>query len=206
MNNFKIDSGSQHIHSPRSNSKTPKTLRRGSVLCIFENMETGMRIESAMASEHFAVLRARHGMHAYWLALNSKPDLIITDATDAESSFLLDCLARNAKTSVIPVIGLIDPVQEQVTDLSLNRFSSAVRIDASPVELRQVADQLIESNLHRAAIKKKPTRQPILARDGVAENVDAIFSEIGHAAARRPNIAPYIGGGSVTSETIGTNL
>ncbi len=206
MNKFKIDTGSQDVQSPKSLSTMPKALRRGSVLCIFENVETGTRIESAMASEHFAVLRARHGMHAYWLALNSKPDLIITDATDAESTFLLDCLARNAKTNVIPVIGLIDPVQEQIADTPLNRFSAAVRIDASPVELREVADQLIEVNSHPDEIREMPSRQPVPVRDGVTENVDAIFSEIGHAAARRPNIAPYIGGGSVTSETIGTNL
>lgn len=201
--NLKIDSGSNELQTPKSLSKT---LLRGSVLCIFEDVETGKKIESAMASQNFAVLRARHGMHAYWLAINSKPDLIITDAIGSDSSFLLNCLARNSRTSSLPVIGMVNPVQCEVARESLKGFAAAVSTDTSPVELRQVADELIESSLKPAEIRKGPSRKPIPVNEGVAESVDAIFSEIGHEAARRPNIAPYLGGGSVTSETIGTNL
>ena len=206
--NQKFDAGTNEIQSPKSRAKMPKTILRGSVLCIFDDAETGRRIESAMAAENFSILRARHGMHAYWLGLNSKPDLIITDAVGKESSFLLDCLARNAKTASIPVIGMVDTVQQQVADQPLSGLAAVVKVDASSAELRQVADELVESNVRIDGIekKKKPARQPVPINGGVADHVDAIFSEIGHAAARRPNIAPYIGSGSVTSETIGSDL
>ena len=198
MDNHNFDSGGHGIHKPKTISKSAKLPSRGNVLCIFDDSDFGLHVESMLMQEHFALLRARHGMHAYWLTLNSKPDLIVTDVMGAEASFLMDCLIRNPETRTIPILGLLDSNQEEVAKAPLNRITAVVRHNIDAVQLRTAADELISN------FELTRTDKVSVSNDRV-ESVDAIFSEIGHAAAKRPKIAPYFKAPSVTTETIGSN-
>ncbi len=156
---------------------------RGKVLCIFADPQLVISLEPAVTAEGYTLLRARHGMHGYWMALTALPDLIVTDIPqpEQESNYLLDCLSRNVKTRSIPVIALVNASQQRDAIASCLRHASLclTKSIAAGDFIKQAAD-LIAKNSATAAH----------AESGHAvSHVDAFFSELGHDGLRVPNIS-----------------
>ena len=203
MTHINFDQGDHRLQKPRTfglaTKRSPKLPSRGIVLCIFDDVSLGLHIETQLVDEHFTLLRARHGMHAYWLAINSQPDLIVTDVLGTEASFMIECLQRNSKTNEIPLLGVVDSTQHEIAKLPLTHVTAAIRYDATAAQLREAADRLIAEH------DNAPAQRSLDDHHRRVESVDAIFSEIGHAATRRPKIAPLFGGNSLTSDAINSN-
>jgi response regulator RpfG family c-di-GMP phosphodiesterase len=172
----------------KSNDSSGKLPCRGKVLCIFDERRLVETIEPAVTAEGYTLLRARHGMHGYWMAITGTPDVIITDVPDEEieSNYLLECLNRNAKTREIPVIAMVNARQQSKPTVScLRHVQLCVTKGISPSELLKQADDIIERNAKskQSATAEAPVR---------TNNVDAVFSELGHTPTKSPNIARHI--------------
>ena len=167
---------------PTGQQTSAKIPSRGKVLCIFEEASRVRDIETAIIERGFSLLRARHGMHGYWMAITGKPDVIITDINDPEleSNYLLECLNRNAKTRGIPVLAMVDAAHQKSARVScLRNASVCVTKDIDIEKLVSHVDELAE--LRR---EQQPATEPVRVR-----SVDAFFSELGHErASRSPRI------------------
>ena len=91
-------------------AKSPNLSADPRVLCCFADQETARPYESALINCDVSSLRARHGMHAYWLANSSKPRLVIVDARIAnrENDFLLNRIQGNEKLAGLRVLVISD--------------------------------------------------------------------------------------------------
>jgi response regulator RpfG family c-di-GMP phosphodiesterase len=76
------------------------------ILCCFSDQRTARGYEKALIEGGFSLLRARHGMHAYWLAITAKPDVVVVDAreTDIATDYLLGRLQQNSKLAKTPIL------------------------------------------------------------------------------------------------------
>jgi response regulator RpfG family c-di-GMP phosphodiesterase len=99
-----------HATDQLDREPTGELPNRGTILCVFTNNDTVDAYETELSRRGFTLMRARHGMHGYWLAVNSQPDVIVTDVINPndESCYLLDCLDRNIKTKHIPVVAIVE--------------------------------------------------------------------------------------------------
>lgn len=126
------------------------------VLCCFGNHDSARTFEHALAETGISLLRARHGMHAYWLAIASHPTLIVIDATqmDLQNDFLLSRIANNQKLTHVPVVVITD----ETLPFESSRFST-IGTQVAPSDLAKRVEKLI--------VEVDRQRQ---------QNVDEIFS------------------------------
>ena len=160
---------------------------RGKVLCIFADPGLVQSIEPRVVAQGYTLLRARHGMHGYWMAITGRPDVVITDvpAPEQESNYLLGCLSRNAKTSSIPIIAMVDAGQQASPQLSCLKYATRiVNRTIDPEELLAHATEMIEQNC-------QPTSSSPVTRR-VDNTIDAYFSQLGHDAGRRSSPRPHL--------------
>jgi len=191
---------------PQSTSRTPATpamgnkfesgrpIRaklpsRGRVLCVFSDSDHVAEIEPKVSEKGFSLLRARPGIHGYWLAITSRPDVIITDVPEpgpgTDASYLLDCLNRNMKTRDIPVVAIIDTTQQEKAETSgLGHASLCVQRGVDSEDLLNRVDGLIDSSKELQRDKQRRTDV------GRATQVDAVFSEFGGSTIRTDNATP----------------
>ena len=82
--------------------------QRPLVLCVDDDPEVTHALELRLREYDVDVLRAFHGMQAFWLAMTEQPDLIITDLKmpQGHGDYVVECLNRNSETCDIPVIVL----------------------------------------------------------------------------------------------------
>ncbi len=178
---------SQRLPSGRpARAKMPA---RGKVLCVFSNPQQGNNIESAFSQRGYSLLRAKPGIHGYWLAITSHPDLIITDVPEpgprTDSAYLLECLHRNPKTSDIPVIAMMSASQQSEAVYSGLQFARMCVSDNTPAEqLMERVDSLIDAS-------SRTKRSTIMRSDsGHLHQVDAVFSELGAPTTAEQEISP----------------
>ena len=122
------------------------------VLCCFSDQSTARGYEQALIESGFVLLRARHEMHAYWLAIAAKPDLLVVDAReiDIANDYLLDRLQRNRKLAKTPILVITnqaiatDPdVEAPLSLLAGDILPSALatRVNDIILELRHIQQQ-----------------------------------------------------------------
>jgi CheY-like chemotaxis protein len=147
---------------------------RGTILCVFTEDGSVAAYEAALSRRGYTLIRARHGMHGYWLSINARPDVILTDLVkpDDESSYLLDCLARNAKTSHIPVVAIVDQLKQNQPGISCLRGLTSCFLSNTK------ADALIDELDRLVALRPQP--QPTPTADHISR-FDAFFADLGHA-------------------------
>ncbi len=167
---------------PRRRTRLPG---RGRVLCILESAIRIQSIESELASNDYTLLRARHGMHGFWMAINGKPDAIVIEVVnpDLPSNYLLENLHRNVKTRDIPVVALIDARCQIAPAASCLKHVALSMSDTTPAE--EVVASIAE-------LIQMRTAEPAIESPAHASEVDAYFSELGHEIAHSPNIAPHL--------------
>lgn len=151
---------------------------RGKVMCVFSKEDHSAEIEPGVSARGFTLLRARPGIHAYWLAITSRPDAIITDMDQpgpgTDSAYLLDCLHRNMKTREIPVVVILNAKEQgQAVNSGLQHASMCVQDDMATDQLLMRVDQLIDASQDKSREKNRRSDR------GHATQVDAVFSEIG---------------------------
>ncbi len=115
-------------------------------MCIFSDAQLVDRVESSFARKGFTLLRARNGMHGFWLAVTSRPEAIVTDVPqpEMESDYLLDCLRKNPKTQNIPVIVLIEATQQAMPTAScIRRADTCLLKQTSPERISEEVDRCI---------------------------------------------------------------
>lgn len=169
----------------------PKRPARGKILCVFSSAERREEIEPQISEKGYSLLRARPGIHAYWLAITSQPDAIVTDMTDpgpdSDSAYLLDCLHRNKKTIDIPVIAILESTVQASPEFSgLSHAKLCIRGDAETDYLLEKMDGLIDS---AKSVQRSKYRR---ADSGHASEIDAVFSEIGGGTTTETQI-PLLG-------------
>ncbi len=165
---------SRTINAPEPKHPIPS---RGSVLCVFEDAATVAEYEPKIAGVGFTLLRARHGMHGYWLAVTAQPDVIVTDVAthEKDAQYLLGCLARNHKTQNIPVIAIVEPTSDQKKpQLSCLHSVSTCLLKGTP------SDELV------TWIDKQIDRRPAVTAVPPDElsRFDAFFADLGHSNVR----------------------
>ena len=86
----------------------PNADRIPTVLCIDDDPEITRIIEARLSTYEVKVICSFTGMQGIWQAIQSKPDLIISDVRmpQGDGTYLLDCIRQNQATSHIPVIVL----------------------------------------------------------------------------------------------------
>ena len=132
-------------------------------VCYFPSSEVGCQYEPALAANDFTVLRARHGMHAYWLAMSANPDIIVLEGSERndQRDYVLDRLGSHEKTSRTPVIILC----EDVTNQPIDRDDVAViKKGIAPSALIAKANALISKSIQERT-----------------DRVDAFFSTLDNA-------------------------
>lgn len=135
-------------------------------VCIYHNSSWFDRLVKAAGEKGHQFFRAKHGMHAYWRAMNESPDIIVTDAPTIgrDTNYLVDCLQNDACTAKIPVVVL----SEQIV-----RSPSSVELQNT--QRRIVHVPIAEDPERILAIIEVITSFPC---NSVAQKVDAAFSEI----------------------------
>lgn len=90
--------------------RTTRSSQDSRVLCFFRDKTTARPFESALMDCGVSLLRARHGMHAYWLSIASQPGLVIIDArqTNQDVDVLLSRIQTNISLADIPVWVITD--------------------------------------------------------------------------------------------------
>lgn len=131
------------------------------VLCCFSDQDKARGYEQALINSGFSLLRARHGMHAYWLAIAAKPAVLVIDArdTDIANDYLLGRLQRNNKLARTPM--LVITHQEIATDPDVAAPLSLIDGDIVPSMLAARVSDIVAELKH---IQQ--------------QNVDAFFSDL----------------------------
>ncbi len=126
------------------------------VLCCFSDQATARGYEQALMDRGFSLLRARHGMHAYWLAIAAKPDLLIIDARemDVNRDYLLGRLQQNGKLAKMPILVIthqqceLDPAGEvPLSFVAGDILPSALAARVSDIvrEMRRIEHQHVDA-------------------------------------------------------------
>lgn len=170
---------------------------RGTILCIFKDSMSAISLERQFVSKGYTVLRARHGMHGYWLALSSRPDAVVTDLIDPaqESDYIIELLQRNEKTRRLPLMALVSGLQQEAPTTSCLSMVDVVLRANTPVEeiIRQL-DSLVEANEGTQA-QVDAQRQTIRrTRSGTYTRFDDYFARLGASELRRmrPTQRPHL--------------
>ncbi len=170
------------VGQPSRSGAQPNLPSRGKILCVFEDATLVRTLEPAIVAAGFTLLRARHGMHGYWMALTGAPELIVTDVSDPthDADYLIECLKRNVKTRAIPIVALVHAGQQSAAKAScLKEVSLCVMKHISPKDLIGRIRSLLEGG---QTYRIDPDPQQ-------ARSVDAVFSELGHhGRVRTPRI------------------
>ena len=152
-------------YSSTSDGRSDLRAQSVRVLCCFSDQSTARGYEQALIESGFLLLRARHEMHAYWLAIAAKPDLLVIDAReiDIASDYLLDRLQQNRKLAKTPI--LVITHQDIATGPDVEAPLSLLDGDILPSALAARASDIIR--------ELKNIQQ---------QNVDAFFSDVnGHS-------------------------
>ena len=169
-----------HHPTVTSRAAVGKLPPRGTILSILGDAQFGTTLETSLVSRGFTIVRARHAMHGVWLAITGSPDAILTDQIrpNDESNYLLDCLKRNPRTAMIPVVSMVDSLRQSEPAVSRLGEVAACYLKDSPV------DQLIAELDRQIAIKASHAAVTPVRTD--ASRFDAIFAELGHSSPKGP--------------------
>jgi DNA-binding response OmpR family regulator len=164
-------------HGPRRNR------RNRTVLCIFDDSSLIQRIEPEIVNRGFALLRARHGMHGFWMAINGQPDVILTDNVDPtqSSDYLLDCLRRHHKTASIPVVTLVSGTRQAAAGVTCLR-------QASLSLTKSIALPDLVRHIEQLLTRRRPASSEWTRTRRMADRVDSIFSEARHQTPPSPKM------------------
>lgn len=189
------------MHTPTPHRPVPpraavgKLPPRGTILSILGDAQLMATLETSLVCRGFSIVRARHAMHGVWLAITGSPDVILTDQIRPcdESNYLLDCLKRNPRTAVIPVISMVESLRQ--TEPSVSRLGevAACYLKTSPV------DQLIAELDRQVAIKA--AHAAVTAARPDLSRYDAFFAELGHASPKGPWASDQFFAGDVLEPT-----
>lgn len=166
---------------------------RGTVLCIFEDSISAVALERQFVSKGYTVLRARHAMHGYWLAISSRPDVVITDLIDPgeESDYLVDLLKRNQKTCSLPIIAMVDNVrQTEPAQSCLRMVDVCLRSDAPVDDIVAKLDALVEKNHHATEAAARSESAP-KSTNGVFTRFDDYFARLGESELQKLRPKPH---------------
>jgi CheY-like chemotaxis protein len=125
------------------------------VLCCFSDQGTARGYEQALMDSGFSLLRARHGMHAYWLAIAAKPDLLVIDARDMDinKDYLLGRLQQNGKLAKMPILVIThqqsdtNPAEAPLLFVAGDILPSALATHVSDImcEMRRIEHQNVDA-------------------------------------------------------------
>ncbi|MEX0641986.1 MAG: response regulator, partial [Pirellulales bacterium] len=109
------------------------------VLCIDDDPEVSEAIALRLRQYKVSVLRAFHGMHGLWLAMNCRPDLIITDLKmpQGEGSYIIERLRNHSDTCGLPIIVLTGQRNPQL-EITV-RLLGAEHVLTKPVHFDELA-------------------------------------------------------------------
>ena len=124
--------------APPRASKT----RTPTVLCIDDDPDISRTIELRLANYDVEVLRNFTGTQGIWQAVQSKPDLIITDLRmpQGDGEYLLECLKQNQSTAGIPVM-VLSGKREQAAEKHALRLGAAGFL-RKPVHFHELIDEI----------------------------------------------------------------
>lgn len=129
---------------------------RPTALCYFKSQEFACQFEPALSSNGFTILRARHGMHAYWLATTGNPDIIIIEGNQEDGNdYVLDRIRSHEKCGRVPVIVLSDQPEMAAANVM------TVQSHIAPTALASRARGTVQEH-----------------REVQRDCIDAVFSEI----------------------------
>ena len=143
-------------HSSSPGDRSNLSAQNIRVLCCFADQGAARGYEQALTEIGFSLLRARHGMHAYWLAITAKPDLLVVDGRDIDiaNDYLLGRLQQNGKLAKTPILVIThqhvetDPdVEAPLSLLAGNIVPSDLAARASGIiqELRHIQQQSVDA-------------------------------------------------------------
>ncbi len=143
-------------YSNSADDRSDLSAQSARVLCCFADQSTARGYEQALIESGFVLLRARHEMHAYWLAIAAKPDLLVVDAReiDIANDYLLGRLQRNSKLAKTPILVITHQniatnpdVEAPLSLLPGDILPSALALRASNIvlELRHIQQQNVDA-------------------------------------------------------------
>jgi response regulator RpfG family c-di-GMP phosphodiesterase len=90
--------------------------RKPKVLCIDDDPAITVALRMRLNQYELDVLTASDGTDGFWLAVNSEPDVIVTDLRmpNGDGDYLVECLKGRADTSEIPIITLTGRRDQQL--------------------------------------------------------------------------------------------
>ncbi|HEV3005737.1 MAG TPA: response regulator [Pirellulales bacterium] len=103
-------------------------LRGARVLCIDDDPDVCRGIELRLRNDGVDVTCAYFGTQGLWLAMTSKPDVVITDIgmPSGSGDYIVECLKRNAQTRRIPLLVLSgrkdDAMRHRLLSLGVERW------------------------------------------------------------------------------------
>jgi CheY-like chemotaxis protein len=112
-----------------------------SLLVVDRDESVGEKISAVFSDSSVRIVQARTGMQGYWLALNERPSLIVTDLgmPNGSGGEVLQCLKSDAHTKDIPIVVLTGQSYPGMHQ-HLERVGAAAVLD-KPLQ----ATQLIET-------------------------------------------------------------
>jgi DNA-binding response OmpR family regulator len=112
------------------------------LLTIDDDPQISEAIAARLSGFEIHVLRAFHGMHGFWLAMTSRPDLIVTDVRMPQGSgdYVVDCLRSNSDTHDIPIIVLSGQRDQQLE--SRMRRLGVSNVFTKPVPFNELAEAI----------------------------------------------------------------
>lgn len=83
-----------------------ESARRPKVLCIDDDPDVSKALKIRLEAEGMDVVRAFDGMQGFWMALDTRPDVIICDMVmpDGEGNYLLSRFRAHTITKNVPII------------------------------------------------------------------------------------------------------
>jgi DNA-binding response OmpR family regulator len=130
---------------------------RPKVLCIDDDPKISESLKIRLECYGIEVFRAFDGMPGYWTALDTKPDVIITDLgmPDGDGNYVFGRLQMNPLTKNIPVIVLTGETNPAVKRHLL--ASGVAACFCKPM----VFDELLQELRRHIDLPKKPVRKPV---------------------------------------------
>jgi len=115
---------------------------RVKVLCIDDDAEISSAITARLRRHGLDVLRAFSGMQGYWMALESRPDVVVTDLSmpDGEGNYIIGRLKSHPLTERTPIIVLAGQ-----TNPAVKRHILGLGVDAyltKPMDWTQLVNAL----------------------------------------------------------------
>ncbi len=107
--------------------ETTNEAKRVTVLCIDDDPDISKIIKMRLVAYGVEVLRAFSGMHGFWTALDSRPDVIICDMSmpDGEGNYIIGRFKSHPLTENVPLIILTGQANPGVKRTMLSQGVSA---------------------------------------------------------------------------------